>query len=120
MDDLRQDSMRGLPGCVAVGGGLLLAAALALLLGFAAVRGGVAAGPPLELRLGQYYLVARATEHPACLPLPHQCFIPRPTFRPDQPRYYSVWAGRLLPGRGGSFVQARGRLILQLPIGPAT
>lgn len=119
MDERSVMPRRGLAGCLTVAGMLFAAGALAVLLGLAAVRTGALVGPPLELRLGPYYLVARATEHPACLPLPAQCFIPRPTFQVPQPRYYSVWAGRLHPSRTSAFVEARGRLILKLPIGLA-
>lgn len=103
-----------------------LAAALVAALGaalFDGVRRGAVVGPSLTLQLGSYALVARTTEHPACLPLPQQCFIPRPTFRIPQPRYYAVWAGQITypvtKGRQSPLATVRGRQLLRLPLAPA-
>jgi hypothetical protein len=103
---------------------LAVLAALALLtLLLLALQRGAVTGPSLTLQLGSYALVARTTEHPDCLPLPQQCFIPRPTFRVPQPRYYAVWVGRIQPphaGRtNGSFALVSGRLMLRLAVAAA-
>ena len=102
--------------------------AAALLLGLLAtlplaIERGLVAGPTLSLRVGDYTLVARTTEHPDCLPLPEQCFIPLPTFRIPQPRFYSVWAGTVTytvrRGRQSSFATIRGRELIRFEVPPA-
>ena len=105
---------------------LALAVALAVALAAAvpeAVGRGVVAGPSLNLQLGGYALVARTTEHPDCLPLPQQCFIPRPTFQIPQPRYSAVWAGRITyperQGRLGPVATVSGRHLLRVAVRPA-
>ena len=108
---------------------LLIASLLVAALGAAliaalliATRQGVLEGPALTLRLGSYAFVARATEHPDCLPLPEQCFIARPTFRVPQPRYYAVWVGQisypLRQGRQSPFATVRGWQILRFALLP--
>jgi len=105
----------------------LLAAGLALAIlagliaapAFALGRGRLA-GPDFTLRLGSYHLIARTTEHPACMPLPDQCFIPRPTFRIPQTRYYTVWAGQITygapSGKAERFAKVRGSRILEMAL----
>jgi hypothetical protein len=97
---------------------LVLLILLALLL--VALQRGAVTGPSLTLQLGSYALVARTTEHPDCLPLPQQCFIPRPTFQLPQPRYYAVWVGRIQPPQAGRtnsvFARVSGRLVLRLAV----
>lgn len=109
---LRAGAAIGTPALVA----LLL---IALLDG---VGRGVVTGPPLDARLGSYALVARTTEHPACLPLPQQCFIQRPTFQIPQPLYYAVWVGQITypvrNGRQNLIATVRGREILRLAVVP--
>lgn len=102
---------------------MALALALALLAPASlavAVGRGLIEGPALDLRLGSYHLVARSTEHPACLPLPQQCFIPRPPFQLPQPRYYTVWAGRIsyppVRGKPSRFATVEGRRLLQVQL----
>ena len=100
----------------------VVAAALAATL-LGAVGRGAMAGPSITVRLGDYALVARTTEHPDCLPLPQQCFIPRPTFKVPQPRYYAVWVGRISypvrQGRPSTAATVRGRHILRLSLAPS-
>jgi hypothetical protein len=100
---------------------LLGAAGLALWLAVVAVGRGWADGPEVSLRLGDYYLIARTTTRPECLPLTqHECFVSFPTPPAAVPPYFTVWAGRIvrLPGAGpGSAVTvSSGRQLLRLPV----
>ena len=106
----------------------LLAAGVLLLLALAgevfAVRTNLARGPEIRWALGSYHLIGTTTTRPECAALPQiECFITLPIpFGPPVPQYV-IWFGQIDPlKRPGPqsvpVTNARGRIVLRLPIVP--
>jgi hypothetical protein len=103
----------------ALSGAVLLLSVLGVLASIAAIERGLVRGPDVNLTIGSYRLIARATDRPECLPLTvHECFVSFPTASVSAPRYYAIWLGqvRFIPTSSseGRVTVSRGWHLLQL------